>query len=201
MTSGTQFYTLLPGCTIENDWYSFPVPMNMVVGENSVFDSSVCFKKFFSQLPIGLKMGSHVTLQSTALGIEKNGYLEIGDYSFLSSACIAVNEKVVIGKYVYIAGGVTIVDTDFHPLDPAERMIDTVAVSTVGDKSRRPKFDTQPVFIEDDVWIGFNATILKGVTIGKGSVIQPGALVSRSVPAYSIVSGNPATIKAIEYAE
>src|SRR4051812_1914109 len=117
MNRGNQFYPLQPGCTIENDWHNFPVPMNIVVGEDSVFDSSSCFKKFFSQLPIGLKMGSHVTLQSTALGIEKNGYLEIGDYSFLSSACIAVYEKVVIGKYVYIAGGVTIVDTDFHPLD------------------------------------------------------------------------------------
>ena len=58
-------------------------------------------------------------------------------------------------------------------------MIDTVAVSTIGDKSKRPKFDSAPVIIEDDVWIGFNATILKGVTIGKGSIIQPGAVVSQ----------------------
>jgi acetyltransferase-like isoleucine patch superfamily enzyme len=61
-------------------------------------------------------------------------------------------------------------------------------------------FDAAPVIIEDDVWIGFNATILKGVTIGKGSIIQPGAVVLKSVPAGAIVSGNPAKIESIEYA-
>ena len=104
---------------------------------------------------------------------------------------------LVIGKSVFIDGGVPIVDTAFHPLDPAQRMFDTVAVSTIGDKLRRPHFDTAPVFIEDCVWIGYNATVLKGVTIGKNSVIQPGALVTKNVPENSIVSGNPAVIEPI----
>ena len=194
------FHPLQPGKTIEGDWYNFSIPLNIEVGENTVIDSSSCFKKYFSQLPVGLKTGSNVTLQSPALGIEKNGYVEIGDYSYISGACIAAYDKIIIGKYVFIAGGVTIVDTDFHPLDPAQRLLDTVAVSTVGDKSRRPKFETAPVVIEDDVWIGFNATILKGVTIGKGSIVEPGAVVSKNVPPGSIVSGNPAIIKSFEYA-
>jgi maltose O-acetyltransferase len=199
-TSSELFHPLEPGKKIEGDWYNFPVPLNIEVGENTVIDSSSCFKKYFSQLPVGLKVGSHVTLQSPALGIEKNGYVEIDDYSYISSACLAAYDKIIIGKYVFIAGGVTIVDTDFHPLDPALRMLDTIAVSTIGDKSRRPRFDTAPVIIEDDVWIGFNATILKGVTIGKGSVIEPGALVSKNIPAGSVVSGNPAVVKTFEYA-
>ena len=196
----TIFHQLQPGLKIEGDWHNFPVPMNIEVGENTVIDSSSCFKKYFSQLPVGLKVGSNVTLQSSALGIEKNGHVEIGDYSYISSACIAAYDKIIIGKYVFIAGGVTIVDTDFHPLDPAMRMLDTVAISTIGDKSRRPKFDTALVIIEDDVWIGFNATILKGVTVGKGSIIEPGAVVSKNIPAGSVVSGNPAVIKSLEYA-
>lgn len=199
-TATKLFHPLLPGQKIEGDWYHFAIPLNIEVGENTVIDSSSCFKKYFSQLPVGLKVGSHVTLQSPALGIEKNGYVEIGDYSYISSACIAAYDKIILGNYVFIAGGVTIVDTDFHPLDPAIRMLDTIAVSTIGDKSRRPKFETAPVFIEDDVWIGFNATVLKGVTIGKGSVIEPGAVVSKDVPAGSRVSGNPAIIKSFEYA-
>lgn len=196
----TIFHPLLPGKKIEGDWCDFPVPLNIEAGENTVIDSSSCFKKYFSQLPLGLKTGSHVTLQSAALSIEKNGYVEIGDYSYISGASLAAYHKILIGKYVFIAGGVTIVDTDFHPLDPATRLLDTIAVSTVGDKSRRPKFDTAPVIIEDDVWIGFNATILKGVTIGKGSVIEPGAVVSKNIPAGSVVSGNPAVVKSVEYA-
>ena len=96
---------------------------------------------------------------------------------------------------MFIAGGVTIVDTDFHPIDPAMRLLDTIAVSGAGDKSRRPSFATGPVSIGDDVWIGFNATILKGVNIGNGSVVEPGAVVLRDVRPGSRVSGNPATVQ------
>ena len=194
------FQVLKPGIDIIGDWCHFPTPQNIEVGENTVMDTSACFRKYYSRLPLGLKVGNNVTLQGPGLSPDVNGYIEIGDYSFISSASLAATEKIIIGKYVYIAGGVTIVDSDFHPIDPAQRMIDTIAVSTIGDKSRRPSFDSAPVIIEDDVWIGFNATILKGVTIGKGSIIQPGAVVSKNIPAGSIVSGNPAVIKNVDYA-
>ena len=191
------FQLLRPGVSLQGDWCNFPIPLNMEVGENTMIDSSSCFKKFFSRLQPGLKLGKNITLQSPALATEENGYIEIGDYSFISGAAIIANSRIVIGKHVFIAGGVTIVDSDFHPLDPAARMRDTIAVSTVGNKSMRPDFESSPVTIEDDVWIGFNATILKGVTIGKGSVIQPGAVILKNVPAGSIVSGNPALVEAL----
>ncbi|GEO11778.1 acyltransferase [Segetibacter aerophilus] len=199
-TNAKIFHLLVPGKKIDGDWCSFAIPANIEIGTNTVIDSSSCFKKFFSQLAVGLKVGSNVTLQSPALAPEKNGYIEIGDYSFISSATLAATSKIIIGRYCHIAGGVTIVDTDFHPLDPADRLIDTITISTVGNKSRRPFFESAAVIIEDDVWIGFNATILKGVTIGKGSIIEPGAVVSKNVPKGSIVSGNPAIIKSLEYA-
>jgi len=194
------FQLLQPGVRIVNDWCDFPIPMNMEVGENTVIDSSSCFKKFFSKKQPGLRLGSNITLQSPALATEEDGYIEIGDYSYISGAAIIASTKIVIGKYVFIAGGVTIVDSDFHPQDPGARLRDTVAISPIGNKSFRPAFDIAPVIIEDDVWIGYNATILKGVTIGRGSVIQPGAVVIRSIPAGSIVSGNPAQVEQIEYA-
>lgn len=193
------YHLLKPGMIIEGDWHNFRVPFNIVVGENTVIDSSFCFKKYFSQLPVGLKLGNHVTIQGPAFGIEKTGYIEIGDYSYISSACLAISQKLIIGKYVFIAGGATIVDTDFHPIDPAQRLIDTIAISPVGNKERRPNFDTAPVIIEDGVWIGYNATILKGVTVGHDSVIQPGALVTKNIPANSIVSGNPAVVQSFEH--
>lgn len=194
MSRNELFYLLQPGKVLEGDWCNFPIPLNMEVGNNTVIDSSSCFKKFFSKLPLGIKLGNNITLQSPQLATEENGYIEIGDYSYISSACIAAYTKIIIGKYVFIAGGVTIVDTDFHPLDPAARLADTIAISTVGDKSIRPKFDSAQVIIEDDVWIGYNATILKGVTVGRGAVIQPGTVVSKNVPAGAIVTGNPAQI-------
>ncbi|MBA2760898.1 MAG: acyltransferase [Segetibacter sp.] len=202
MSSNTNqlFHPLQPGTSLEGDWCNFPIPLNMEVGENTVIDSSSCFKKFFSKLRVGLKLGKNITLQSPALATEANAYIEIGDFSFISGAAIIASHKVIVGKHVFIAGGVTIVDSDFHPLDAAARITDTIAISTVGNKSLRPQFDAAPVVIEDDVWIGFNATILKGVTIGRGSVIQPGAVVLKNVPAGAIVSGNPAQIEMLEHA-
>lgn len=193
------FQPLRPGVQLVNDWCNFPVPLNMQVGENTVIDSSSAFKKFFSKKEIGLKVGSHVTLQSSALATEENGYIEIGDYSYLSGAALIATDRIIIGKYVYIAGGVTIVDSDFHPLDPAARLRDTVIISPAGRKINRPAFESAPVIIEDDVWIGYNATILKGVTIGSGSIIQPGAVVLRDVPPESEVYGNPAQIRVKEH--
>jgi acetyltransferase-like isoleucine patch superfamily enzyme len=113
MIAQQTFQQLVPGMAIVNDWCNFPIPLNMEVGVNTVIDSSASFKKYFSKLPVGLKVGSHVTLQSPALATEENGYIEIGDYSHISSACLAATLKISIGNYVFIAGGVTIVDTDF----------------------------------------------------------------------------------------
>ena len=193
-TAYSTFQLLKPGVPIAGDWCNFPIPLNMIVGENTVVDSSSCFKKFFSKRPVGLKLGKNITLQSPALATEENGYIEIGDNSFISGAAIIASIEIIIGSYVFIAGGVTIVDSDFHPMDPAARMLDTIAISTVGNKTVRPSFESMPVIIGDNVWIGFNATILKGVTIGAGSIIQPGAVVLKDVPSNSIVSGNPATV-------
>jgi acetyltransferase-like isoleucine patch superfamily enzyme len=192
------FHLLEPGKAIEGDWCNFPIPLNMQVGENTVIDSSACFKKFFSKLTVGFKVGNNVTLQGPQLAPEEKGYIEIGDYSYVSSACVTCYSQIIIGNYVFISPGVTIVDTDFHPLDAGQRMLDTIAISTVGNKALRPHFDVAPVHIEDDVWIGYNATILKGVRIGKGAIIEPGAVVSKDVPPGAIAFGNPAQIKLAE---
>jgi acetyltransferase-like isoleucine patch superfamily enzyme len=192
--SQLQYHLLQPGKPIEGDWCHFPIPSNIEVGESSVFDTSFCFKQYFSKLPLGLKVGKNVTIKSSVLATEDNGYIEIGDNTIISNASIAAYNKIIIGSYVYIAGGVNIVDTDFHPIDPASRLADTIALSPAGDKSSRPLFQSKPVVIEDDVWIGFNATILKGVKIGRGSIIQPGSVVSKDIPAGSVVAGNPAQI-------
>lgn len=196
----SSFQPLVPGVRLQDDWCNFPIPLNMEVGENTVIDSSSTFKKYFSKKDIGLKLGNNITLQSSSLATEQNGYIEIGDFSYISGAAIIACDKVIIGKYVFIAGGVTIVDSDFHPLDPGERLEDTVIISTVGKKRERPPFIVAPVIIEDDVWIGYNATILKGVTIGQGAIIQPGSVVLRDIPAGAVVSGNPAQIEQKEYA-
>lgn len=68
----------------------------------------------------------------------------------------------------------------------------------VTDAEKTPEQDA-PVIIEDDVWCGANVTILKGVTIGRGSVVAAGAVVTKSFPPYSIIGGVPAKLIKIRF--
>ena len=103
------------------------------------------------------------------------------DCGFTGTTLVAAS-RIEIGDRVLVGANTTIVDTDFHPLDPRERGRDINAGCTA------------PVVIEDDVFIGMNCLILKGVRIGRGSVVGAGSVVVRDVPAGAVVAGNPAVV-------
>ncbi len=186
------FFPLVPGAKLEGDWFGARVPENIEVGPGSVIDSSFCFKHYFATGHIGLRVGRNVTIWRASLAVEQNGMIEIGDYCYVANASLVCSSRITIGSHVMIAGGVTIADSDFHPLGPAARIADSVALSPIGDRRVRPAIETRPVVIEDDVWIGYNAIILKGVRVGAGATISPGAVVVRDVPSGVTVAGNPA---------
>lgn len=192
ITQQEVLYPLIPGKKIPGDWFAGLIPTNIKVGDNALIDSAFSFQYFFSSCPVALLVGNNVTLWRTALSTEENGVIEIGNDCYITNASIVCSEKIIIGNGVFIAGGVTIADSDFHPLDPAMRLADTIALSPIGNPKNRPFIRSRPVVIEDDVWVGFNATILKGVHVGAGAVIEPGSLVIENVPAGKTVSGNPA---------
>ncbi len=97
---------------------------------------------------------------------------------------ISVNREVTIGDDVLIAGAVRIVDNDGHPIDADRR-----AQHAPPDPE-----STKPVHIGNKAWIGNSACILKGVTVGEGAVVGALSVVTRDVPAYHVVAGNPARI-------
>jgi len=187
-----RLFPLVPGAKVPNDWYDAAVPSNIEAGRNTLVDSSFCFKNYQSILPVGFKVGNNVTLWRTSIATEERGMIEIGDDCYIANASLVAARSILIGSRVFIAGGATIVDSDFHPVDPAARLADTIALSPAGDRSTRPPIETRPVIIEDDVWIGYNATILKGVRVGRGAVVSPGSLVLRDIDPGVTVAGNPA---------
>ena len=100
---------------------------------------------------------------------------------------LTTRAQVVVGNHIMFGPGVTIITGD-HRIDVIGKyMID------VTDEDKRPE-DDQEGIIEDDCWIGANATILKGVTVGRGSVVAAGAVMTKSCPPYSIVGGVPARV-------
>ncbi len=108
------------------------------------------------------------------------GDVTIGDYTRIGIHCTVIG-PVCIGSHVNLAQGITVTALN-HNFGDAARRIDEQGVST------------KPVVIDDDVWIGANAVILPGVTIGSHCVIAAGAVVTKDVPDYTLAGGVPAKI-------
>lgn len=111
----------------------------------------------------------------------KDSQICIGNNSGMSGGVIYACSSVKIGNYVNIGANVCIYDTDFHPIDYRERR---------GSLSKNA--ESQPIVIEDDVWIGANSIILKGVTIGRGAIVGAGSIVTKNILPFTLWAGNPA---------
>jgi acetyltransferase-like isoleucine patch superfamily enzyme len=122
--------------------------------------------------------------------------LDIGAYTYgrplLLGHDATPETRVTIGRYCSIAHGVTLMLRVDHPLDAAS----TYPLEQIlrGGDGRDFARSRGPIRIGHDVWIGYEALILAGVTIGNGAVIGARAVVTRDVPPYAIVAGNPARI-------
>lgn len=112
----------------------------------------------------------------------RGAVLKIGDHVGISQSAIVCQKEITIGNNVKIGGGVKIYDTDFHSLDALLR-------TSKEDFLHRKKV---PVIIRDNAFIGAFSIILKGITIGKNSIIGAGSVVTHSVPDNQIWAGNPA---------
>lgn len=120
------------------------------------------------------------------------GQVTIGDRAYIGASHIVCHTKVEICDDAIISWDVTIVDHDSHALDAATRRDDVLHWGQ-GHKSWSG-VNISPVVIGRRSWIGFGATILKGVTVGEGAVIGAKAVVTRDVPPYCVVVGNPARV-------
>src|SRR5438477_11675774 len=181
---------------VDGDWWAKPIPPNVIFGEGFYCETAQIFRHMHTTAPGAVRIGDHVSCYagcSFALG--KNGTCSIGDFTLVNGALIMAEERIEIGSHCLISWNVGIADSDFHPLEPAQRLIDAQALAPFfKDRPPRPKLRTMPVIIANNGWIGMNAMILKGVTIGENSVVAAGAVVTKSVPANVIVAGNPAVV-------
>lgn len=126
-------------------------------------------------------LGTHSIIESYCCINNAVGDVVIGDYTRIGLHCTVIG-PVSIGHHVNLAQGITVTALN-HNFDDYQKLIDEQGVST------------EQVVIEDDVWIGANAVILPGVTIGRHAVVAAGAVVTKNVPSGTLVAGVPAVVK------
>jgi acetyltransferase-like isoleucine patch superfamily enzyme len=144
-----------------------------------------------SEMHFGENLQLRSTTSSNPLGAnhrviictwQEGAVLDIGSDFGMTGGSIVSAQRIKIGNRVTVGANTTIIDTDFHPTDVRER------------QNHPQEANTAAILINDDVFIGMNCLILKGVTIGEGSVVGAGSVVVKDVPAGVIVAGNPAVI-------
>jgi len=160
--------------------------------------------KFYEQAKVNnmrgdktkIKIGNHTHIRGFLQLFAQGGQIEIGDFCYIGEESrIWSAQEIKIGNRVLIAHNVNIHDNVSHPLDSSLRNLDFKRIIGV-EKANVNIFDlrTQAVYIKNDAWIGFNVIILKGVTIGEGAIVGAGSVVTKDVPDWTIVGGNPAKI-------
>lgn len=159
----------------------------------SVLGRIYVVRPYFFQAPAILKIGrrfsanSKITnntygiFQNVLLRVAPGGELIIGDNVGISGSTVSAVKSIRIGNNVLIGSGCIICDSDAHPIHPADRPF-------------HERTKTAPIRIENDVFIGARTLVLKGVTIGRGSMIGAGSVVVKSIPPMSVAAGNPAKI-------
>jgi acetyltransferase-like isoleucine patch superfamily enzyme len=157
-----------------------------ILPESSIVNSLGCKE--------AIKIGAHTVSRgefrifNPAGSIRIGCYCYIGDHSRIWSAVgITIGDRVLISHFVNIH------DNDSHPKSASLRHRQAIEIF------EKPAFDMTdvgmaPIVIEDDVWIGFNASVMKGVTVGKGAVIGAATVITKDVPPYAIMVGNPARL-------
>lgn len=145
--------------------------------------------------PSKIIVGKNSHIQGELHIFNYGGKIEIGDNTYVGKdSRIWSGNSVKIGNNVLISHFCNIIDTNSHEINPYERADRSREIFTSGHWKEQGSIKTAPIIIKDYVWVSFNVTILKGVTIGEGAIVGAGSFVTKDVPDWALVVGNPARV-------
>lgn len=147
-------------------------------------------------------IGKNCLIGAKCIFENSEGEISIGNNVYIGDSTIICKSKVSFESNILVAWGVTFYDHDSHSINYIDRQKDIEQVLadfiTKGSKFLENKdwsvVKSAPIHVEENAWIGMDALILKGVTIGKGAIVGARSVVTKDVPPYSIVAGNPAKV-------
>jgi acetyltransferase-like isoleucine patch superfamily enzyme len=177
------------------DWYPGQVPENVELDPDAYLETTFSFHLYRSRAPTGVYIGAGAaTYLGTMFDVGPAGQVTIGKYALVNGARIICDAAVEIGDYALISWNVVLMDSYRVPANPAARRELLRQVPFKTPRCLEGFVDARPVRIKQNVWIGFDACVLPGVTIGEGAVVGAKSVVAADVPPYSVVAGNPAVI-------
>jgi acetyltransferase-like isoleucine patch superfamily enzyme len=186
---------------IPYDWYPGVLPSNMRADDMVYFDTSYSFTSFHSAQPIGLELGyASGNYGRSNFIVGRNGVLKVGKFVVLEATNLICNKSISIGDHCMFSWGSVVTDSwltpELYPSAARKAMLKALAAA----EHRDLEFEyTNPVVIEDNVWVGFDAVIMPDVHLGQGSVIGCKTIITEDVPPYAVVVGQPARI--VKYLE
>jgi len=166
----------------------------LTLGKNSkLYDESKVVNLREKRSCIIIGEGTHIRGELVIFAFD--GQINIGSNTYIGEGTIIRSaERIDIGNNVLISHNCNIIDTDSHEMNYLERAEGFKTMITKGHSKERGNILCKPIVIEDYAWLSYNVSILKGVKIGKGAIVGAGSVVTKDVPAFTIVAGNPAKI-------
>jgi galactoside O-acetyltransferase len=165
------------------------------LGKISTLSTEVLLQKTFPIIVFAKEncqvfAGNNTIVEASIYFDRNNSSVNIGNRCFIGNSKLVCAKNIFIGDNVMIAWGCIIVDHNSHSIFWNRRKDDII--NWIHGRKDWSNVIIKPVKIENKVWIGFNSIILKGITIGEGAVVGAGSVVTKDVPPYTIVAGNPA---------
>lgn len=167
---------------------------------NSILDKAFGIEFRVDRTDVCVEIGDDCILKCKIIFETNTGHVSIGNGCYIGSVKFISAESIKIGNWVTMAWGITVYDHNSHSLDYRERINDQkqqLADWGSGNFIKNKNWavvDKKAVSIGDYVWVGFDAVVLKGVTIGEGAVVAARSVVTKDVEPWTVVAGNPARV-------
>lgn len=181
---------------LPHDWYASAIPANVELASGVYLDSAYAFASFLSRREPGLRMGhASGAYDRATFVVGPDGFVDVGPYTCLNATYLVCHDRITIGAHCLLAWGSVITDCN-SPLELSAGARRRALAAAARHPARwMPAAQApRPVVLEDNVWVGFNAVVLPGVTLGRGSIVGCNTVVAADVPPYAVCVGSPARI-------